>query len=67
MVPKPWILTTPASQGIGLHLARHLLQTTDLPIIATARKDLAGTKRRILDGLKDVDESRLEVLHLDVT
>lgn len=62
----PWILTTPASRGIGLELTRHLLKTSDLPIVATARKDLQGTKERILDGL-DVDKNRLEVLELDVT
>ena len=63
---QPWILTSPASRGIGLHLTRCLLKTTTLPIIATARTDLAGTKARLLDGL-DVDASRLEVLEVDVT
>ena len=62
----PWILTTPASRGIGFELTRRLLKTTDLPVIATARTDIQGTKGRILDGL-DVDEDRLEVLELDVT
>lgn len=62
----PWILTTPASRGIGFELTRRLLQISDLPIVATARKDLQGTKERILDGL-DVDQTRLEVLELDVT
>ncbi|MCJ1314932.1 hypothetical protein MMC15_000246 [Xylographa vitiligo] len=65
-MPPPWILTSPASRGIGLHLTRHLLRTTPLPIIATARTDLSGTRARILDGL-DVDPQRLEVLQLDVT
>ncbi|MCJ1401664.1 hypothetical protein MMC11_004881 [Xylographa trunciseda] len=65
-MPPPWILTTPASRGIGLHLTRHLLRNTPLPIIATARTDLDGARARILDGL-DVDPQRLEVLQLDVT
>ncbi|MCJ1393138.1 hypothetical protein MMC18_006010 [Xylographa bjoerkii] len=65
-MPPPWILTTPASRGIGLHLTRHLLRSTPLPIIATARTDLEGTRAQILDGL-DVDPQRLEVLQLDVT
>ncbi|MCJ1377856.1 hypothetical protein MMC17_000952 [Xylographa soralifera] len=65
-MPPPWILTSPASRGIGLYLTRHLLRTTPLPIIATARTDLAGTRARILDGL-DVDPQRLEVLQLDVS
>lgn len=63
---QPWLLVSPASRGIGLQLARRLLKTTDLPVIATARKDIEGTNKRILDGL-DVDNKRLEVLKLDVT
>lgn len=65
-MPKPWLLVSPASRGIGLQLARQLLRTTDLPVIATARNDLEGTNEQILDGL-DVDKKRLEVLKLDVT
>ncbi|CAO1598875.1 hypothetical protein XANCAGTX0491_002629 [Xanthoria calcicola] len=66
MALKPWLLATPASRGIGLQLARRLLNTTDLPVVATARKDLERTKAQILHGL-DVDPSRLSVLKLDVT
>ncbi len=62
---KPWLLVSPASRGIGLQLARRLLKTTDLPVIATARKELESTSEQILDGL-DVDKQRLEVLKLDV-
>ena len=65
-MPKPWILVSPSSRGIGLQLARRLLKTTDLPVIATARKDLESTSKQILEGL-DIDEKRLEVLKLDVT
>lgn len=63
---KPWLLVSPASRGIGLQLARRLLKTTDLPVIATARKDVKMTNEQILNGL-DVDKQRLEVLKLDVT
>jgi hypothetical protein len=63
---QPWALVSPASRGIGLHLARHLLQNTKLPIVTTARKDLDHAKETILDGLHHVDESRLNVLKLDV-
>jgi len=63
---KPWILVSPASRGIGLQLARRLLKTTDLPIVATARKDLEGINEEILDGL-GVEKQRLEVLKLDMT
>ncbi|KAL8732361.1 MAG: hypothetical protein Q9166_002759 [cf. Caloplaca sp. 2 TL-2023] len=66
MGPKPWLLTTPASRGIGLQLARRLVNTTDLPVVATARKDIDSTKAQILDGL-DVDSERLSVLEVDVT
>jgi hypothetical protein len=63
---QPWALVSPASRGIGLQLARHLLQNTNLPIVTTARKDLDHAKESILDGLQHVDESRLNVLKLDV-
>ena len=63
---KPWLLVSPASRGIGLQLAKRLLETTDLPVIATARKDLENVSDQILKGL-DVDKRRLEVLKLDVT
>ena len=68
---QPWALVTPASRGIGLELARRLLQTTNVPVIATARKDLDQTKENVLQGLKgqdgkDVDETRLSVLAVDV-
>lgn len=64
---RPWALITPASKGIGLALSRRILQTTKVPIIATARKDLDQTKEQILQDLSDVDESRVTVLPLDVT
>jgi NAD(P)-dependent dehydrogenase (short-subunit alcohol dehydrogenase family) len=63
---QPWALVTPASRGIGLELARRLLQTTNVPVIATARKDLDQTKESVLQGLKDVKEDRLNVLKVDV-
>lgn len=63
---KPWALVTPASRGIGLHLARHLLKNTDVRVVATARKKLETTRSHILDGL-DIDKDRLQVLQLDVT
>ncbi|KAL8706820.1 MAG: hypothetical protein Q9225_007907, partial [Loekoesia sp. 1 TL-2023] len=66
MALKPWILTTPASRGIGFELARRLLNTTDLPVVATARKNTDETKAKLLEGL-DVDPQRLNVFELDVT
>ena len=63
---KPWLFVSPASRGIGLQLARRLLQTTDLPVVATARKDTGGTRQQILHEL-DAEPGRLTVLELDVT
>jgi NAD(P)-dependent dehydrogenase (short-subunit alcohol dehydrogenase family) len=63
---QPWALVSPASRGIGLELARRLLQTTKVPIVATARKDLDQTRENILQGLNDVSEDRLHVLKMDV-
>lgn len=63
---QPWALITPASRGIGLELARRLLRTTKVPVVATARKDLDQTKENVLSGLKDVEEQRLHVLKVDV-
>ncbi|GAB7331127.1 hypothetical protein MBLNU13_g02608t1 [Cladosporium sp. NU13] len=48
---QPWALVSPASRGIGLELARRLLQTTKVPIVATARKDLDQARENILHGL----------------
>lgn len=62
----PWSLISPASRGIGFALARRVLQTTNAPVVATARKDLDKTKQQLLNGL-DVDEARLRMLRLDVT
>ena len=65
-----WALVTPSSRGIGLALTRHLLLTTPttLPIVATARSDLAGTKARILDTLTltPSQSDRLDVQPLDL-
>lgn len=61
----PWALVSPASRGIGLEFARRLLQTTNVPVVATARKDLDQTKENVLSGLKDVKDERLNVLKVD--
>ncbi|KXT08606.1 hypothetical protein AC579_4455 [Pseudocercospora musae] len=62
----PWALVSPSSRGIGLELARQLLQTTTVPIVATARKHLDQTKEQLLSGLQDVSEERLHVVKIDV-
>lgn len=63
---QPWALVAPASRGIGLELARRLLQTTKVPVVATARKDLDQTRENVLSGLDGVSEDRLHVLKIDV-
>ena len=65
-MPKPWVLASPASRGIGLQIARQLLRTTQLPVVATARKDPEETRCRILEGMY-ADSERLTVLKVDVT
>jgi NAD(P)-dependent dehydrogenase (short-subunit alcohol dehydrogenase family) len=62
-----WSFVCPASRGIGLQLSRRLLETTQLPVVATARSDTEKVKKSILQDLKDVDEKRLTVLEVDVT
>ncbi|KAH6647003.1 oxidoreductase [Truncatella angustata] len=72
---KPWIFVSPSSRGIGHALTRHLLQTTNLPIIATCRsRDTSAAKASLLDNLsapnnyyKEDRASRLVVFQLDVT
>lgn len=41
------------------------VRTTNVPVVATARKDLYQTKENVLSGLKDVKEDRLSVLKVD--
>ena len=67
MQAMAWSLVCPASRGIGFHLTRHLLQNTNLSVVATARSDVKGVKRQLLDGLDGVQEDRLNVLEVDVT
>lgn len=65
---RPWILLCPSTRGIGFALARHLLRTTTLPILATARTDTREAKDRILDGLEDSNAvNRLHMARVDVT
>ena len=68
MRPYPFAFVCPSTQGISLALTRRLLLTTDLPVYATYRsgspKEVA---RNILSPLKDVDDSRLTLIPLDLT
>ena len=68
MRPYPFAFVCPSTQGISLALTRRLLLSTDLPVYATYRsgspKEVA---RDILSPLKDVDNSRLTLIPLDLT
>ncbi|KAI1424565.1 short-chain dehydrogenase/reductase-like protein [Xylaria sp. FL1777] len=75
---KPWIFISPSSRGIGHALTAYLLRTTTLPILATARSDLAGVKESLVKASTTSDNNstpssfedyatRLHVTHLDVT
>lgn len=63
---QPWALVSPASRGIGLELAKRLLQTTSTPVVVTARRDLDQTRENVLSNLRDVKEERLHVVKIDV-
>lgn len=65
---RPWILITPASRGIGHALARHLLRTTTVPILATARSpNHPALQASLLADLPPEAASRLHLAELDVT
>ena len=71
IMTTPWIFICPSSRGIGHALTRHLLRTTSLPILATARphSDPREVKASLLDSLPSPDDiaGRLSIVHLDVT
>ncbi|KAH7065008.1 hypothetical protein B0J12DRAFT_638784 [Macrophomina phaseolina] len=65
---RPWTLISPASRGIGLALAQHVLRTTRAPVVATARGDLSAARTAILRDLAGSApnaEERLKLVQLD--
>ena len=60
-------LVTPASRGLGFAFARHLLAHSDLPVVATARRDCDQVQDQLLQGVKNKDKERLRVFQVDVT
>ena len=60
-------LVTPASRGLGFAFARHLLAHSDLPVVATARRDCDQVQDHLLQGIKNKDKERLRVFQVDVT
>lgn len=68
MRPYPFAFVCPSTQGISLALTRRLLLSTDLPVYATYRSGSpTEVARHILSPLKDVDNSRLTLIPLDLT
>ncbi|KAJ5762053.1 uncharacterized protein N7511_005435 [Penicillium nucicola] len=62
-------LVTPASRGLGFAFAHQLLARTQLPVIATARKNCNEIRERLLssNGIPKDSEKRLRMLEVDVT
>ncbi|KAJ5995475.1 hypothetical protein N7481_002452 [Penicillium waksmanii] len=67
-VSHGFALVAPASRGLGLAFAQQLLTKTELPVVATTRKNCTGVRDRILNG-KNVPSSakgRLRLFEVDV-
>ncbi|KAL4956949.1 short-chain dehydrogenase/reductase [Aspergillus filifer] len=64
-------IVAPASRGLGFAFAQQLLKHTNLPIIASARKDCDGVRSRLLDSVRNDGatsaEKRLTVYEVEVT
>ncbi|KAL4865947.1 hypothetical protein BDV12DRAFT_210773 [Aspergillus spectabilis] len=62
-------VVTPASRGLGFAFAQQLLAHTNLPVIATARKDCGQLRNRLLREVNNEApdaERRLSVFKVDV-
>lgn len=61
-------LVTPASRGIGFAFAQQLLSQTNLPVVATARKNCDEVRRKLLScqGVPVDAEKRLHIFEVDV-
>ena len=62
-------IVTPASRGLGFAFARQLLAQTNLPVIATARRDCDKVRSDLINSVpasQSADE-RLQVFKVDVT
>ncbi|RAK76029.1 short-chain dehydrogenase/reductase [Aspergillus fijiensis CBS 313.89] len=63
-------LVAPASKGLGFAFAQQLLSHTNLPVIATARRECDEVQDSLLKAVKsrsDDPRERLRVLQMDVT
>ncbi|KAJ5098999.1 hypothetical protein N7532_006000 [Penicillium argentinense] len=68
LVSQGFALVTPASRGIGLASAQQLLTQTQLPVVATARRNCDEVRDRILSckTLSSDAEKRLRMFEVDV-
>ncbi|KAL5357106.1 NAD(P)-binding protein [Aspergillus floccosus] len=69
MPPNPgFAIVTPASRGLGFAFARHLLAHTDLPVVATARRNCDELRKKLLKSVNGVSkaEDRLRIYEADV-
>ncbi|KAJ5297843.1 hypothetical protein N7508_008092 [Penicillium antarcticum] len=62
-------IVTPASRGLGFAFAHQLLARTQLPVIATARKNCNEIREWLLssNGIPKDSEKRLKMIEVDVT
>jgi NAD(P)-dependent dehydrogenase (short-subunit alcohol dehydrogenase family) len=64
----PFALVCPSTRGLSLALTRQLLRSTNLPVYANYRSGSPlAVARDILSPLKNVEESRLNMIPLDLT
>ncbi len=64
----PFAFVCPSTRGLSLALTQRLLRSTNLPVYATYRSGSpSAIARDILSPLKDVDQSRLNMIPLDLT
>jgi NAD(P)-dependent dehydrogenase (short-subunit alcohol dehydrogenase family) len=67
MGAHPFALVCPSTRGLSLALTRRLLRSTNLPVYATYRSGSpSAVARDILSPLKNVDETRLNMIPLDL-
>jgi len=68
MAAYPFALVCPSTRGLSLALTRQLLRSTTLPVYATYRSGSPlAVANDILSPLKNVTESRLKMIPLDLT
>lgn len=68
MASSGFCIVTPASRGLGFAFAQYLLRHSNLPVVATARRNCDEVYDRLLTGINGINgKERLQVLKVDVT